>query len=38
MKIKETVTDEDLDFAYSALIITTFVMLIEGIIWRIFVI
>lgn len=37
MKIKEYISDKDIDFLYDTLIITVTIMAIEAIIWRIFV-
>ena len=37
MKIKETITEKDLDGMYDILIIATFAVITMGIIWRLFV-
>lgn len=38
MKIKEYITDEDLDFAYDVLIFTVACMAVMAMIWRIFIV
>lgn len=37
MKIKKTITDKDIDFFYDVTIVTTIIMAVEVLIWRIFV-
>lgn len=37
MKIKNTITDKDIDFFYDVTIVTTIIMAVEVLIWRIFV-
>lgn len=35
MKIKNTITDKDIDFIYDVTIVTTALMFVEALIWRI---
>lgn len=37
MKIKKKITDKDIDFFYDVTIVTTIIMAVEVLIWRIFV-
>lgn len=37
MKIKKTITDKDIDFFYDVTIVTTIIMAVEALIWRVFV-
>lgn len=38
MKIKTTITEEDIDAYYDLLIIVTFMVIAMGIIWKVFVV